>query len=64
MNTEKPQKPSEAHLRLLRNLSAGKNELDGFLIQENGVRAFFECILYGWVSQGQLTDEGRLLIAS
>lgn len=55
-------KPTIQHLRLMRNIEAGRNELTGFTIEQNGLRAFFECVLYGWVDRGQLTTEGRSIL--
>ena len=56
--TADEKKPSEAHLKIIRNIAAGRYELAGFIHDENGTRAYFECILRGWVSKGKLTDEG------
>jgi len=56
-------RPGGAHLRLLRNLEAKRPEMHGFLVEENGMKAYFECVLNGWVDRGQLTAVGRELLA-
>lgn len=56
--------PTEPQLRVLRNLAAGKNFLDGFIHQESAVRAMFQCVLAGWVSRNELTIDGRDILES
>lgn len=51
--------PTEAQLRVLRNLAAGRAFEDGFVHQTSAVKAMWQCLLAGWVSRNQLTDEGR-----
>jgi hypothetical protein len=55
--------PTVQHLRVLRNIEAGRYELAGFAIEENGMRSFFQCVLCGWVDRGKLTDKGRAELA-
>jgi hypothetical protein len=56
--------PTEAHLKLLRNLAAGRPELSGFILEEKGLQAFYQCILHGWVDRGQLMEAGRQLVSA
>lgn len=51
--------PTEAQLRILRNCAAGRPFEDGFVHQDNAVKAMWQCLLAGWVSKSQITDEGR-----
>ena len=51
--------PTEGQLKVLRNIQAGQYELEGFIIEQAGAKAYFECIINGWVSRGKLTDAGH-----
>lgn len=55
--------PSEAHLKIMRNLARGI-DLRDFVVQPNDLKAMIECVQRGWVSGGQLTNVGRALVAT
>lgn len=56
--------PNEMHLRVLRNIAAGRPEMTGFVDQHAGVQALFECVLNGWFSGGRITPAGAALISN
>ena len=61
--TNEGKEPDEAELRVLRNLARGASFEDGFVVEENAMRAMWQCLLAGWVDRGRLTLEGRFALA-
>lgn len=54
--------PTEVQLRVLRNLAAGRSFEHGFVHEESAMRAMYQCLLAGWVSRNELTDDGRIVL--
>jgi|SRR5580704_6519970 hypothetical protein len=61
-----PTEPGTQHLKVLRHLAKGGSVRDletHFVHPGNAIRASFECISAGWVSQDRLTPKGRAVLA-
>lgn len=55
--------PTEAEMKVLRNLEAGRRGEAGFVHPEVAVRAMWSCITKGWMNAGRLTAAGKKLLS-
>lgn len=54
--------PDEAELKVLRNLARGAPFEEGFVVEQNALRAAWQCLLAGWMDRGRLTPAGRAVL--